>query len=652
MYYRSIRETLNSKSIMVPDESDYSSFIKDEDKDYYMSLYVYTDEQKKLVEDNNNKISGTGIRDTVTNYLFWDFDSKELLQAKKDTLNLVETLIRLGLTKDQIDVHFTGCKGFSVQVKLNGNNYLTNQQFRTLTSELAKNYPSYDTKINDPNRIIRLPNTLHQVSNKFKVQLTIEQLRDFTIPEILTYANEPHELFKVKGVDVLPTNLVELLNKPVKKELVATSTSSTNDIDYAQNKHLSNCRWSLQNGNFKEGERNSAFLCLAATYKNMGYKEELTYRMLKGVAELQSTRFNCDRYPDHELYNNIIKIVYSPHWQNGQFTCRTEGTWLAGYCKTLSEHSCDAEKKYDTIVDLNDALLKFRTHAKNIDKNTIKTGIPELDNRTRITIGQHIAILGAPSSGKSSLALQMLENTSLSGVNSIFFCMDMSDTTTVEKLYQRAMSKNADFIYKVIQNNNNDLINMDKNILDRYRNVKFCFQNGLTVEKIRDIVIEEQKKQNGNLKLVVVDYAGRVMGPYSDMTANSAIVANGLRSIANELGVCVITLVQPPKSAGDARDELYSMRQIKGSSVMEEAIDKLFAVFRPGFNPMNDSKDDKYIIMPLLKNRQGGLFCLNFKWDGLTGSISSLEMTRELEEIEQLIQTNRARKHGDGGWNE
>lgn len=647
MYYRAIRETLNSKSLLVEEDANYNEFVKDSLKDYYFSLYLYNEDQKKKVEANSNKV--TGIRDTVTNLLLWDLDSDKLEQAKKDTVNLVSNLMKHGFQENHIDVYFTGCKGFNVQVRLH-NMYLTPDQFRNVTVELAKNLVTFDRVVNDPNRVIRLPNTIHQKTGLYKTQLTVKQLNDFSIPEILDFCKEKRKLTVVQEIEKIPTIVQDLINKKPKVEV--KDTISVDEVDFTQNKLLTNCRWSLQHGNFKEGERNSAFLCLAATYKNMGYKEELTYRMLKGVAELQAARFNCDRYPDSELYQNIIKIVYSNNWQNGQYTCRSDNTWLSNYCKTLGVHSCDATKKYENVVGLNDAITKFRSHAKNIDKNTIKTGIQELDSRTRITIGQHIAILGAPSSGKTSLALQMLENTSSAGVNSIFFCMDMSDTSTVEKLYQRVMNKNSDYIYKTIQNGNQDLLKMDETILDRYKNVKFCFQNGLTVDKIRDIVIEEQKKQMGNLKLIVIDYAGRVMGPYSDMTANSAIVANGLRSIANELGVCVITLVQPPKAAGDARDELYSMRQIKGSSVMEEAIDKLFAVFRPGFNPMNDSRDDRYIIMPLLKNRQGGLFCLNFKWDGLTGSISSLELTTELEEIENLIKLNRERKRGEGGWNE
>lgn len=646
MYYRSIRETLNSKSLLVPEHSNYNEYIRDTKKDYYMSLYLYNEEQKQLVENNNNKVSG--IRDTVTNILFWDLDSAKLEQAKRDTINLIDNLIKHGFKKENIDVYFSGSKGFHVQI-CTGKTYFTPEQLRNITVELAKNLPTFDRVVNDPNRVIRVPNTLHQKTGLYKVLLSHTNLTDFSVPEILEYAKEKQALKFAQPVDIVPGNVLDLMNKKSKIDITEVDVY---EIDFTQNKLLTNCRWSLQHGNFKEGERNSAFLCLAATYKNMGYKEELTYRMLKGVAELQAARFETDRYPDSELYQNIVKVVYSPNWQNGQYSCRTDHTWLSNYCKSLGEHSCDATKKYDTIIELSDALTKFRKYAKNIDQNTIKTGIPELDERTRITTGQHIAILGAPSSGKSSLALQILENTSLAGVNSIFFCMDMSDTTTVEKLYQRTMNKNPDFIYKVIKNDNQNLIDTDKHILDRYKNVKFCFQNGLTIDKIRDIVIEEQKKQMGNLKLVVLDYAGRVMGPYSDMTANSAVVANGLRSIANELGVCVITLVQPPKAAGDARDELYSMRQIKGSSVMEEAIDKLFAVFRPGFNPMNDSKDDKFIVMPLLKNRQGGLFCLNFKWDGLTGSISSLETVNELEMIEELIKGNRERKRGEGGWND
>lgn len=645
MYYKAFRETLNSKPKMIPVGTDIIPLIKDM-KDYYQSLYMYNEAHKQQIETNN---SVSGIKDTVTNCLFWDFDSIENLeQARRDSVNLVESLIRQGLTKENIDVYFTGSKGFCVKV-LFKDLLLNPVQFRSIVTQIASSLPTFDKVVNDANRVIRIPNTIHPDTKLYKVQLQINELQNLSIEQIRVLASKPRSIVKPTLIEEVPmaiNKLIKASDQP--KKIEVDLTASPDAIDFADNKLLTNCRFSLQAGAFKQGERNTALMCLAASYKNMGYKEELTYRLLKGVAELQAKRHKCDRYPDAELYNNIVKLVYSNTWNNGQYSCRTKDTWLANYCQQLGDHSCDATKKYTTIVDLNTALTKFKQYATDIDKNTIKTGIEDLDRRTRITTGQHIAILGAPSSGKSSLALQILENTSLSNVNSIFFCLDMSDTTTIEKLYQKTMRKNPDHVYSMVKAGKEKETNAT--ILDRYKNVQFCFRNNLTIDNIRDIIIEEQKKQHGNLKLIVIDYAGRVLGPWSDLNANSAIIANGLRSIANELNVCVITLVQPPKSAGDARDELFSMRQIKGSSVMEESIDKLFAVFRPGFNPMNDGVDDKYMTIPLLKNRQGGLFCLNFRWDGLTGSITPLETVGELEEIKNLIGSNRDRSKKDNGW--
>src|SRR5690606_14931181 len=92
-------------------------------------------------------------------------------------------------------------------------------------------------------------------------------------------------------------------------------------------KFLTNCRYALQEGMFEEGMRNEAFMCLAATYKNLGFQLDHVFRLLKGVAELQSKRSGSERYPDNELWNNVCMQVFGDTWNNGQYSCKQDG-WL------------------------------------------------------------------------------------------------------------------------------------------------------------------------------------------------------------------------------------------------------------------------------------------------------------------------------------
>lgn len=641
MYYQALREGLNSKAKMVVYGEPLP--VLDTKRDYYVSLFQYTEEEKNTIEERGGSVAG--LTGTTTDVLYWDFDDEnDLDKARHDTVNFCQRLENAGVPKDAIEVYFSGKKGFNVKVSLTER--ITNQLFKQLTYTLASSLPTFDSVVNDPNRIVRVPNTKHPKSGLYKVPLEIWEVRELKIDEIQYTARKPRWATKTyKAID-LPTIKVTLPKEEVK---VKVEERHVKGLDWTSKpRFLSNCRYALQNGYFGAGQRDESLLILAATYRNLGFDIEHTYRILKGVCSIQAKRNNTDRFSDEELYNNICTQVYGSAWNGGQGSCSephgsSMSMFLSQYCASLGDNACTHKESESGFIKITEVSDKLRNFAKNIDKNTILTGIPSLDEKMRMTIGQHVAILGAPSSGKSSLALQILENTSLAGVKSAFFSMDMSDLITGLKLSSRVSNKSSEQVIQIAKEDDQNMDDIDHVLADKYKNVNFCFRNGLNIENIREMIIQEQKKLNNELKLVVVDYASRISGPWSDMTANGAYIASGLRSIANELGVCVLTLVQPPKSAGDAKDELTSMRQIKGSSMFEESIDTLISVFRPGFDSSNDSKDDKYMVMPVLKNRMGNLFTLKFKWDGKTGSISEANYDDQ-DAIDDLISKNREKK--------
>ena len=70
-YYYNFKEGLNSKGKLVTLEQ-LENFQKDPNKDYYISIYKYNEDQKKRVEE---KGTISGIKDVTTDILVWDFDS-------------------------------------------------------------------------------------------------------------------------------------------------------------------------------------------------------------------------------------------------------------------------------------------------------------------------------------------------------------------------------------------------------------------------------------------------------------------------------------------------------------------------------------------------------------------------------------------------
>ena len=324
MLYQVLRETVKSKGVMIPYQEDVTKYVKP-NKDYYVSLYQYTDEHKKLFDERG---SVAGIRDTTTDRLYFDFDSKDDLEAaRKDAVSLAEDLIENhSIPQEAIQAYYTGRKGFALEIKLNTR--ITPDQLRSTIHKLSPKYSTLDTQVVDPNRIVRVPNTPHPDSKLYKVALELWELDELAMANILQIAENPRNV-PTKVISVNPPKSLVADPKPPTVSRIH-SIKMSNDLDYSRKpKFLTNCRLALQNVYFSDASRSTAFLCLAATYKNLGFDLEHVYRMLKGVAELQSKRSNIDRFPDEEIYKHsrvkredysspLLKIHQKYGWEEGQ----------------------------------------------------------------------------------------------------------------------------------------------------------------------------------------------------------------------------------------------------------------------------------------------------------------------------------------------
>jgi len=642
MLYQALRETVKSKGQLIPYGADLHQYMKS-NKDYYVSLYQYTEEQKRHFDESG---SVAGIRNTTTDKLYFDFDSKEdLNRAKTDAISLALELVNTyGIPDEAVQAYFSGSKGFALEVKLNDR--ITPEHVRHIIHLLSKDRPTLDTQIVDPNRIIRVVNTVHPSSGLYKIALQLWELDELTVAQIQEKAKEPR-------LDVIPTltsvPLPKALNYVPKSEKKPAALSGDSDVlDFSKKpKFLTNCRWALQNGYFSEGSRSTAFLCLASTYKNLGFDLEHVYRMLKGTAELQAQRNSADRFPDEELYNNIVTQVFSPNWHGGQYSCREEGSWLHGYCQGLGSNACKHKEEME-VSSLTAFSSKFKNFAANIEQNTIKFGIKAIDDRVMITTSMLVGLLGAPSAGKTQTVYEILNKTSNQGLDSMFFSMDMGLPLVYTRLIQKHFAYNRDKVYSIYKTEPQAEAKTDQTLQDQYKNVNFCFKSGLTVPQIKDIVVDYEKNTGKKLKLIVIDYLECLSSQFADATASTALIAQQLKDLANETNTCVLVLLQTQKASGDPSEPLLSMRKIKGASSIEQACSVIFTISRPGFSAKNP-QDDKFITISTVKDRMGSLMSVDCGFEGLTGKITYPLSDEDYELLKEVRERKRMEKEMEGG---
>jgi KaiC/GvpD/RAD55 family RecA-like ATPase len=633
--YVRLTKGLADSGSLIPAE-ELGTAVKDHNSDYYRSVFKYS--QKQYEEFLKSK-TVAGVVDVTTNSVVFDFDSKEEPdQARKDTVELVSRLMGFGITKDQILTSFSGNKGYSVELETIHS--FTPSQLKNLAKNLAKGLKTLDTKIYNASRIFRLPYTKHPVTGLFKLPITVEQLSELSTDQIKVLAKDLSNAADPGSGDVsLPDAIVAMISQEPSDDIETLPELGELDLSLKP-RAMPACKYAILHGFFPSGSRNNALMALAAHYKAQGTPKEVTHRILKGAAELQGRRYNQAAFDSNEIWKNIISTIYSTTWKGATYSC-AEHDWLKAICPNKGQCAGKNKKQFVTIDAVSDV---FSNYAKNIDKNTIKTGIKSIDDNIRLQTHSHVVIAGCSGSGKTSTILNILNNASNAGLKAVMGSMDMGAPLIYQKLAQKVTNLNDKALYEIFKSDNHGKIKKIRELVFKeYENVFFDFRSGIEISELRENLLEMKMRHGDELKLVVYDFINRIRGPYSDETANLSYIAPKLSDLANETETLIISLAQIARAKGGPSTPLTDSRVAKGSSAIEESATALFGIWRPGYNK---GDMDKFLRMAALKTRMGKEFSVALGWDGLTGNLR--ELTGEEEVDLEYIETEDKEPKGDG----
>jgi energy-coupling factor transporter ATP-binding protein EcfA2 len=648
MNYIRICRGVQDKGILVPVNSDVYKGV-DLTKDYYTSAFLYNDEQY-----NTFKKTGTvaGITDTITNKLYWDFDSADNLEAaKEDAHTLCARLVKVyGLEPSNVALFFSGKKGFQVEVNFT-DELFTPTQVKNICLNLGEGLSTLDRQIYNANRILRLPLSRHQDTGLYKMPLDFTALDEASIEDIKDAARESwddanalRDIFNQAKTNA-KINQLKVSSPKVELTTKIKVAYDISDVSWGDKpKFLTPEKFLLSLGFFEQGERSHALMILGSTFKSLGFNETQTYHFLKSAAELQSERVGEDKFPKGEIYKNIIAQIYSPTWKGGVYSVANDE--LLKRLSTLVPQSAKLEDEAD-VHDIRETANLFISYAKDIDKNTLKFGIPCLDNNLHIQVGRLYGIIGPPGSGKTSLGVTIHNNTSKLDISSMFFSFDMSKYDVFQKLIQRHTRMDRDKLYEVYKTGSSDQQKkIAETVSEEYKNVRFVFKTGQSIEEMKQTIISTEKKLGIEFRLIVVDYLELVQSKYSDPTQGSAEVIQGLREIAINMNKAVVVFLQPNKMSSTIDEPLLSYNAAKGSSAIAQACTAILTIHRPGYSSRTP-ETDKFFSIDCVKNRSGRLFSADLHWDGLTGNIRELEDIERME-LKEVRDAKKAAKDGGG----
>ena len=417
-YYR-LCKTVHDYGKFISVNEDVYKHIDSFDVPYYKSIYRFTEEQKKQAEEiitvkGKNRPRGvSGITDVTTSTLVWDFDNiNNIEQAQKDAIELFSRLREHGIGEPFIQIYFSGKKGFGIEVETNGK--FTPGEFKSITSNLAKDLETYDSTVSNPVRILRLPYTKHNDTKYYKTPLEITELKDLTIEQIKNVSNGDCDVIRYPRVGV-PKSILAYRVKLDSPKNTNDNKKVVQSFEIKQMlkrkpKHLSPWKFALSEGYFPSGMRSYACMILAATYHGLGLSETNCYYALKAAVDLQAKLHDNEKFSKEEIYKTIISQVYSPVWQGGTYSEDTFPQELQDYLIELGVPRLTKEDK-TALETVDDVYSTFEDYAVNIDKNTITTGIPELDDLCRITTSMLVGVLGCPACHEKGTKILMFDGS-------------------------------------------------------------------------------------------------------------------------------------------------------------------------------------------------------------------------------------------------
>lgn len=620
--------------------------------DWYTSLFYYPKDIKDLF-DKTGSVSGYK-GPAFSNFLVWDFDSKhDVNLAKEDVRTLLNRLKdKIPEVAKYVSVYFSGNKGFHVYLKTN--KQFSPEEMKHACSVLADGLDSFDSVIYNSTRVFRIQNTKNQKSGLYKVLIEPKTLKEPNLLEGLralaknpgVWQNDPAILEDCLFIDEI------LAAKPEKRSSVILDEDieeidgvrGLNTVDLRKASDMPKCIYALSQGIMKsgDGQRNHIFLHLANYYRNKGFDKEVVHNILKGISRLNKALYpEFDEFPKEEIWNTAIRRSFSTEntINPGGWGIKADDMIFASYCKMLSG-SCrcpihDTVKVKKSVIKITEVAKDFGNFATNFHDNIVTSGIKFIDDNMKIATGTTTLLVGAAGSGKTTLCLNMLEHTNKENYASMFFSMDMHKNLLYLKLAQRHTRWKQDEIFKAFKGNDKKIIDeINERINENYGETFFDFSGSLNLDDIKQRIQVTEQENSKKVKLVIIDYASRIKGPFSDANANEKHNALASKDAADETDAAWIILNQVSRATGDGSSPIRTKRAAKGSGDWEETASNVITVWRP-FMGLHDVVDpetnmvfyDQFMRVFLAKNRMGSEVEDVLLWDGAGGLVR--DMTRE-----------------------
>ncbi|WDU52944.1 replicative DNA helicase [Taylorella equigenitalis] len=379
-------------------------------------------------------------------------------------------------------------------------------------------------------------------------------------------------------------------------------------------------------------DRSVDVITVYTALKNSGKDEEVG-----GLEYIQNLSFNTPsssnavRYAEivreKSILRNLIEASestiddsYHPHGKEAtEILVEAEGRIL-NIAQHINNKTTDFKNIDDVLCDVLEEVEVLSTRTDKSIVTGLKTGFADLDSKTTgLHPGQLIIIAGRPAMGKTSLAMNIVENVAINEKKPVaVFSMEMDSS----QLVQRMLGSIARVDHLKIRTGNLRAEDWPK-ITDAAKKLADAkvFIDESPVLNPLDIRSRARRllAREGSLGLIMVDYLQLMSGSTKrsdNRVAEISEISRSLKQLAREMECPILALSQLNRSLEHRSDKRPIMSDLRESGAIEQDADTILFIYRDEvYNP--DSLDKGLAELIIGKQRAGpiGTIKLAFQKD-------------------------------------
>lgn len=304
------------------------------------------------------------------------------------------------------------------------------------------------------------------------------------------------------------------------------------------------------------------------------------------------------------LENYVIREAAQQTSEYQSMPNRDNFKYLIEQLQELDNMTIDKDNPTDNyLMEVMDNILSDKP------KEFIKTGITSVDNRIMgFEAGQLNVLAGRPSTGKTSLALNIMWNIVLKGYPTTFFSLETGGNNIVERLVSNITNiplhkvKQADGISDKETSNIMNAIDQIK----KHNNLRIEDTAQITPQNVRERAMAQSELPH----VIFIDYLTLMQSDVAQRDRRLEVekISRDLKIIAKETGCVIIALSQLSRGVESRNDKRPMMSDLREAGGIEQDANMIFLLYREDYydKELIDNETGKSDIEFIIaKNKDG-----------------------------------------------